>query len=188
MDYRGYGISTGSPDLRGIHRDGLAAFEYLLTIPGIDADRIALLGQSIGGSVATYVAATAPHREKVRLLVLDSSIYGYQLIAKDKFAAFFLTWPFQYPLSMLLNDDYSPSKWIAKVTTPVIVMNDSKDLVVPPYHSEQLYSDILSPKEIWTTNGSGHISSMANDSIRKSLVVRLLASFDHIETRQSVHK
>lgn len=65
IDYRGYGISTGSPDLDGIHRDGLAAFEYLLSRPDIDGDRIALLGQSIGGSVATYVAATAPGREKV---------------------------------------------------------------------------------------------------------------------------
>lgn len=179
VDYRGYGLSTGRPDLRGVHRDGVAAFEFLLTLSDVDVDKIALIGQSIGGSIATYVAATAPQRDKVRLLVLDSSIFGYRLIARDKLADFFLTWPLQYPFSLLLNDYFSPSLWIGQVNSPVIVINDSNDEIVPTYHSDQLYAAIRSPKEIWRTDGYGHISSMKNERIRKLFVMRLLDNFGH---------
>ena len=177
MDYRGFGRSTGSPDLRGIHCDGLAALDYLLTLPGIDVNRIALLGQSIGGSVATYVAATSPQRDKVKLLVLDSTIYGYRLIAREKLSSFFLTWAFQYPFSLLINDDYSPSRWIGMVAAPVIVIKDTKDRIVPPDNSDLIYKDILTQKEIWTTSESGHISSLKNKEIRKALIEKLSESF-----------
>jgi fermentation-respiration switch protein FrsA (DUF1100 family) len=99
VDGRGYGRSTGEAELAGLHLDGLAAFHHLLSLPGVDRTRIAILGQSLGGSIAAYVAATAPERERVSLLLLDGCFFSYQQIAREKLANIFITWPFQYPLS-----------------------------------------------------------------------------------------
>ena len=169
IDYRGFGISTGKPDVAGVHRDGLAAFKHLLTLPGVTSTRIAILGQSLGGSVATYVAATAPERKQLSLLLLDSSFFSYQQIAREKLANVFITWPFQYPLSWLFNDDYSPGKWIGKVTTPIVIIHDRNDKVVPYHHGEQLFAAAGEPKAMLTTSGFGHISSFAEAVIRNKI-------------------
>jgi len=169
VDYRGFGRSGGKPDLAGVHRDGLAAFNHLLSLPGVGTSRISILGQSLGGSVATYVAATAPDRKRVSLLLLDSSFFSYQQIAREKLANVFITWPFQYPLSWLFNDDYSPGRWIVQVSSPVVIIHDRSDKVVPFHHGKQLYAAGREPKEMLTTRGLGHIGSFADAAIRKKV-------------------
>lgn len=173
IDYRGYGRSTGKPDLNGVHRDGLAAYARLLTLPGVDPDRIVLLGQSLGGSVATYVAAVAPQREHVRLLVLDSAFFSYRQIAREKLAGIFLTWPFQYPLSWLFDDSYSASRQLGQVTAPLVIIHDRADQLVPSHHAEQLYAACRGQRELWTTSGFGHISSFADEKIRQRLAEKI---------------
>lgn len=162
FDYRGFGHSSGEPDLAGVHRDGLAAFKHLLALPEVSSRRIAILGQSLGGSVATYVAATAPERERVNLLLLNSCFFSYHQIVREKLADLFITWPFQYPLSWLFNNDYSPGLWIDSVTSPLVIIHDQNDRVVPFHHSKQLYSTAGEPKQMLTTSGLGHISSFAD--------------------------
>lgn len=169
IDYRGFGNSSGEPDLAGVHRDGVAAFQHLFTLPEVKSTRIAILGQSLGGSVATYVAATAPERERVNLLLLDSCFFSYQQIAREKLANVFITWPFQYPLSWLFNNDYSPDKWIGKIKAPIVIIHDQNDRVVPYHHSEQLYAIAGKPKEMLTTSGLGHIGSFADAALRKKV-------------------
>ena len=173
VDYRGYGISSGHASLSGIHQDGLAALDVALSLPGVDPTRIAVLGQSIGGSVAVYVAAASPHRDKIKLLVLDSSIYSYRSIAKEKLSEHVLTWMFQYPISLLFGEDYSPSTWIDKVEADVVLVSDLNDHVVPPDNSTKLFAKIRSPKETWITNQAGHTTSFTNGQMQKSLSSRL---------------
>lgn len=176
VDCRGYGRSTGKPDLAGMHRDGVAAFQYLLTLPGVDGTWVAILGQSLGGSVATYVAATAPDRKRVNLLLLDSSFFSYQQIAREKMAALFITWPFQYPLSWLFSDFYSTGRWIGAVTVQVVIIHDMDDKVVPFHHGEQLYAASKEPKVLLTTSGLGHICSFADAAIRSKVAMLIGAA------------
>lgn len=56
FDYRGYGHSTGSPDEAGLIEDGSAVVDWALNVAGIPAERILLLGQSLGTAVASGVA------------------------------------------------------------------------------------------------------------------------------------
>jgi len=170
IDYRGYGKSTGKPSLDGVHRDALASLEHLLSLPGVERGRVVLLGQSLGGSIAVYTAAVSPQSAALRALVLDSTFFSYQQIAREKLAGFFLTWPFQYPLSWLFNDEYAAGRWISRVPLPVSIIHDRADRVVPYHHAEQLRAAAGGRAEILATVGNGHISSFADAAVRAELV------------------
>ena len=124
IDYRGYGWSGGEPELEGVHRDADAALEKLFAMPETDPDRVVVLGQSLGGSIAVYTVAHSPHKDRIRALVIDSAFSSYRLIAREKLDNFWLTWPFQYPLSWTINNDYSAEKWIGQVSPmPVLILH-----------------------------------------------------------------
>jgi abhydrolase domain-containing protein 12 len=56
IDYRGFGHSTGSPTEAGLIADGTALANWVLQVAQIPADRIVILGQSLGTAVASAVA------------------------------------------------------------------------------------------------------------------------------------
>jgi dienelactone hydrolase len=63
FDYRGFGDSGGEPDLFEHERqlvDWRAAIAFARSLPGIDADRVATFGSSLGGGNALAAAAEDP--------------------------------------------------------------------------------------------------------------------------------
>lgn len=168
FDYRGYGRSEGSPTQDGVHRDAQAALETVLTLPDINKERLFVLGQSLGGAIAVYAVANSPHKDRVKALIIDSAFSSYRTIAREKLAQIIFTWPFQYPLSFLFNDDYSPVKWIKTVhPLPVLIIQGDQDTIVPVHHASILYGTALDPKELWVVNGVGHIQGLSVKEIRK---------------------
>jgi fermentation-respiration switch protein FrsA (DUF1100 family) len=171
FDYRGYGNSEGNASLDGVHKDAEAALETLLSLPGVDQNRVFVLGQSIGGSIAVYLAATTTHRKNIRALIVESAFASYRQIAREKMNSVWLTWPFQYPFSYLFSDNYSAIRWIRNVSPiPILILHGQDDDVVPMHHGMQLYEAALQPKEFWMTNTHGHISSFADPQVRDDLV------------------
>ena len=43
FDYRGYGMSEGTPTLAGVHKDAEAAMQHLITLPEVNTDRVVFL-------------------------------------------------------------------------------------------------------------------------------------------------
>ncbi len=172
FDYRGYGRSEGTPDVKGIHLDAEAALETVLfALPRTKNDGIIVFGKSLGGAVAIYTVANSPSKGRVKALILDSPFSDYRRIAREKIAASIIGWPFQYPLSWLVNDDYSPVKYIAKVSpVPVVFIHGNHDEIVPGHHSSTLYNVALSPKEIWEVKMPGHVLAQADERTRKKLL------------------
>ncbi len=60
VDYRGYGRSTGSPSEEGTYRDAEAAWDYLRNARGVGTQHLVVAGESLGGAVATWLAASLP--------------------------------------------------------------------------------------------------------------------------------
>lgn len=184
FDYRGYGKSEGKATLEGVHLDAEAALEKALALPQSDKNNIIVFGQSIGGAIAIYTVANSPHKDKVKALVSDSAFSGYRRIAREKLGAFFLTWPFQYPISGFFNDRYSPEHWIAKVSpVPVLIMHGDSDGIVPVHHGSILYEKASAPKDLWLVKSRGHIGAMADEGIRKQLVNYLTEHTSHEKNR-----
>jgi hypothetical protein len=168
FDYRGYGASEGIPDVKGLHLDAEAA---LKTLAARTDGRIITFGKSLGGAVAVYTLAHSPLRNRVKGLIIESAFSSYRAIARDKIAGSIIGWPFQYPLSFLVTDEYSPVDFIKKISPiPVLIMHGCADLIVPQHHGSILYDAALQPKEYWELQVPGHVRSWTDGATRARLL------------------
>ena len=161
LDYRGYGISEGKPGVKESVDDAEDAFRELLRRPDIDTIKVILFGQSLGGAVAVNAAARDEVRKHIRGLIIDSAFSSFRQIARDKLSLFWLSYPFQYPLSWLITANYEPLDSIGKLAPlPILMIHGQVDPIVPAYHSDLLFDAAHDPKEIWRVPGVGHIGSL----------------------------
>lgn len=174
IDYRGYGRSEGRPSVRGVHRDAEAALGKLLELPGVDGERVAIVGQSVGGAVAIYTVANSAHRQHLRAVVIDSAFAGYRRIVWEKLGGFWFTWPLRF----LVGDRYSPERWIAKIAPiPLLLLHGREDTVVPFHHGELLFAGAGEPKTFIETDSPGHVRSFGDGNVRKTVAAFLQRAF-----------
>jgi fermentation-respiration switch protein FrsA (DUF1100 family) len=160
FDYRGYGQSDGEPNKDGIQDDAVAAVRWVRGRPDVDPDRLIFFGQSLGAAIAVHLAA-GQERAGLRVVVLESGFSSYRAITREKLAASFLTWPLQWPLSLLVSDRDRPRDDIAKIApVPVLIIHGTADPVVPYHHAQALYAAAREPKTLWTIPDGGHTSAL----------------------------
>lgn len=170
LDYRGYGASGGSASLPGVQLDIDAALRALLARADVDAKRIVIFGQSLGGALAIHYVAHGALRGNVRALVADSSFSDYRELVREKLAGFFLTWPFQWLPWLTVDNDYSPAASVRAVSpVPLLLIHGERDVVVPPQHSRRLFELAGEPKELWIVPQAGHIQALRGESVRRRL-------------------
>ena len=170
-DYRGYGLSQGTPSVPGVLDDITSAMTYLLDQPDVDPDRIVMLGQSLGGALAIYHAAHSPYRQKIKALIAESTFSDYAGIAREKLAAFWLTWIIQWPLSLTIDNAYSPLPAVGKVSPiPLLLIHGDQDGVIPARHSQVLFDAAQQPKELWLAPSGGHIEAFRHKAYQDRLV------------------
>jgi len=161
FDYRGYGKSAGKPARQGIYEDCLAALDYVAKRPGIDHDRLLVLGQSLGGANAIAALGSSP-RKGVRAVAIDSAFSSYRGIVRDKIGAMpllsLLRWPLSY---LLIGDSLSPDSFVANIApTPLVIIHGSDDPVIPYRHGKRLFDLAGEPKQLWTVEGGEHTSAL----------------------------
>jgi len=164
LDYRGYGMSDGDPDVRSCIEDTQDAIEFL----GQRRKKFVLFGQSIGAAFATNAAVPERYRSRLESIVLDSGISSYPKIVRDKLSAFWITWALQYPLTMFMTSRYDPIDQISKLEgTPLLIMHGGSDPIVPAYHSELLFRAAREPKQFLFLPEAGHIGMLENPVVRQ---------------------
>lgn len=170
-DYRGYGLSEGTPSLQGAQVDINSAMGYLLQRKDIDTDRIVILAQSLGGAMSLYNVAHSPYRSKIKALITESAFSDYRGIVREKLGSFWLTWPFQWPLSLTIDNDYSPLLVVNKISPiPLLIIHGDKDQVVPLSHGQALFAAAMQPKEMWVIEGGGHIEALRHKEYQVQLL------------------
>jgi abhydrolase domain-containing protein 13 len=73
LEYRGYGLSTGTPDERGLMIDAQTALDYLKERAETRDNQIVVYGQSLGGAVAVQLVAKNQRDGAISGLILENS-------------------------------------------------------------------------------------------------------------------
>jgi len=144
IDYRGYGRSEGRPNEAGIYEDGHTAYRYLTETRGIPSSRVVVLGESLGGAVATEIAVKHP----VGGVILESTMTRARDLA-------IRTMPI-VPPSLYLRTKFDNLQKISQIKAPVLIIYGTKDTTIPPSHSRRLYEAAREPKRILAIEGAGH--------------------------------
>jgi len=174
FDYRGFGRSDGSPTLDGVVADGLAALAWLRQRPGVDAQKIVVLGQSLGGATAVRVVAADP--AGVKLLVLDCAFSSYRGIAHDATQGSWLRWVAPMALGALPGRDKDPVTLVRGVKVPVFVMHSADDAVVPIAHGKALYDAAPEPKQWLAVQHTQHVDGLMQEPVRQQVIAAMLRS------------
>ncbi len=179
LDYRGYGASQGRPSIEAAQEDIDSAMRHLLARADIDPNRIAVLAQSLGGSLGLHYVANSAYRARIRGAVIDSAFVGYRDIFREKLRAFWLTWPLSWPLGFAVSGEFRPIDAAPKVAPiPLLFIHGERDVVVPAHHSEALFEAAQQPKEKWIVPNAGHILSLNRPEVRERLVAWLRARME----------
>ena len=166
FDYRGYGISEGEPNQKGLNQDAVAAIRYILKRQepvAAGVHDIVLYGQSLGGAVLmrAYADVTPEEKTRVKALVIESSFDSYHGIASDILSRSFLTWLFQPLGYVLVSNEYGPADSIPKISpTPLFVMHGDQDKVIPLRFGKKIFEEAHEPKHFLLVPGAGHIACM----------------------------
>ncbi|HEV8519952.1 MAG TPA: alpha/beta hydrolase [Burkholderiales bacterium] len=143
IDYRGYGKSGGSPSEEGTYRDAEAAWLHLVETRKVNARDIVIVGESLGGAVATWLAAKyAP-----RALIIASAFTSVPDLGAQIYP-----W---LPVRLLARIRYDNLDRIAKIAAPVLVAHSRDDEIVPFAHGEALFAAAREPKQFLAMRG-GH--------------------------------
>ena len=138
LDYRGYGRSEGFASIDTAHADAELALRWLLAR---DRGPVIVYGQSLGGAIALNLVARtddADARTRLRAVIADSAFASYRGIAREKLDQSWLTWPLQWPLSLLISNAWSPIDVIGRISPiPLLLIHGERDVVVPPQHAQQ---------------------------------------------------
>jgi fermentation-respiration switch protein FrsA (DUF1100 family) len=145
VDYRGYGRSTGKPSEEGTYRDADAAWRWLTQTRGIPEKNIVLFGESLGGGVASWLAA----RHSPRALVLASTFTSAVDLGAEAYG--FL------PVRLISRFKYPTLARLRDVHAPVLVLHSADDDVIPYAHGRRLYAAANEPKAFVELAG-GHNS------------------------------
>ncbi len=148
IDYRGYGLSEGSPSEGGLYSDAEAAFEYLTSEAGLDpATDIVLFGRSLGVGVAAEMATRHP----VRCVILESGFTSVIAMAR----ATQPNWLVQV-LTPMIDARYDTLSKMGLIDSPVMVVHGEQDDIVPFTMAHELYEAASEPKRFYAVRGAMH--------------------------------
>jgi len=124
FDYRGYGENPSSPSETRLAADARRAWNYATEVRGVAPERIVLLGESLGGGVATRLAAElSASGSPPAGLILRSTFSSLADVAAGHYP-----W---LPVRLLLVDRFPSADRIGSVTCPLLQVHGSDDSIVP---------------------------------------------------------
>lgn len=133
FDYRGYGRSEGKAGEAGTYLDARAAYAWLRQ-RGFAATNIIVYGESLGGGIASELAANEPCGG----LVLEKTFTSLTDLGAELY-------PF-LPVRTLGSIRYDTHSRLPNIRVPVLVMHSREDSLIPFHHAERNFAAANEPK------------------------------------------
>jgi fermentation-respiration switch protein FrsA (DUF1100 family) len=130
---------------------------------GVDPDRIGILGNSLGGSLAIELAARQP---EIKAVVANSAFSSLSDTVETS-VRFFTSLP-PFPFAPMITfwaereagfrtEDVDAKKWIGRISPrPILLMQGGADVVISRTSGQRLYEAAGEPKELWFEPDVGH--------------------------------
>jgi len=138
-EYRGYSGSEGRPSEAGIAADMLLFYDWLAAQPGINRQRIAFHGRSLGGGVSANLALNRPPAA----LVLEST-FASVLEMSRKYAV----------PGLLVRNKFRTDLAISKLNCPILITHGARDSLIPVSHGRKLHR--LAPHSVYIETDADH--------------------------------
>lgn len=157
LSYRGYGRSDPVQRVTraGTVCDALAALDAVLRRADVDADKVAMLGYSIGGIPALAVAA---EQAEVRCAVIGGTYATARLALEDHEQSW---------AHLLIGDDHDPQASAERLgPRPLMVFHGRLDGVIPPYHALLIAAAAMrqgTPVSLRIADNAGHRTILEDD-------------------------
>jgi fermentation-respiration switch protein FrsA (DUF1100 family) len=147
-DYPGYGKSEGKSSEVGCYVAGDAALCWLTESRRVPADRVVLLGESLGGGVAVDLATRHTHEALVLLFTFTSLPVAAQ-------------WHFPWlPCAFLMSNRFDNMSKIGRCHRPIFITHGTADQVIPFNHGQKLFASANEPKHFLPLEGHRHNSDV----------------------------
>ncbi len=155
FDYRGYSDNPGSPSEQGIVNDAHRIWEFVTNEQKIPPKRLLIVGESLGGGVATALTS--------RLCREGNSPWG--LVVNSTFSSMADAAATHYPwvpVRLLILDPFDSTKRMPNVDCPVVILHGNQDDTVPIDLARRLFAAVPKQsksgiaKEFIEVEGAGH--------------------------------
>jgi pimeloyl-ACP methyl ester carboxylesterase len=143
VGYRGYGKSTGRPSERGLYRDGEAALAFAHDTLGFAADKVFVMGRSIGTTVATYVAE---RRAPAGVILVTPFTTGREYAAVHGLSS----------VAFLAGSAFDNVSRCRRIASPVLVIHGRDDEVVPFAMGARVHELLTCSKRLVDIPGAHH--------------------------------
>jgi len=136
---------------------------FARAIPGIDQDKIGMLGDSLGGSMVIQfaakndiISAVVAHSAFSSLQdTIETSIKHYTGLPPFPFAPLIKFWA-ELDLGISI-DEIDAKQWISEISPrPVLLIHSLDDEVISSASGQLLFDAALEPKQLWLENGINH--------------------------------
>jgi fermentation-respiration switch protein FrsA (DUF1100 family) len=149
FDYPGFGQSSGTPSEAGCYAAADAVYEWLAE--RVAPEHIVILGQSLGGGVATDLASRRPHRA----LALLKTFTSIPDVVLAKFPLL--------PAHLLMRNHFDNLAKIGACGGPVFIAHGECDHLIPIHQAERLLAAATASSEFFRMPGVGHHGGIGRD-------------------------
>lgn len=170
FDFRGHGLSDPGVVTLGAREvnDLLDAVDLVVGLPGVDLQRVAVIGDSMGGAAAIMAAARDP---RIAAVVAESSYARLLETTDDSFQAFLgvPAFPFAGPVQLMARmfsgvdpGQVNPADDIGQISPrPVFIIHGQSDRYVPAEVGQELFEAAGEPRVIWQPPSVGHVGAFS---------------------------
>lgn len=162
VEYRGYGRSQGDPSQSAIVADARQFHDLMAARPDIDPARIAYHGRSLGGGVASALAAERPPAA----LILESTFTSLAALARSRGL-----------LESLCRHPFRTDRVLPTLDRPVLILHGADDEMIPPTHARTLHA--ATPGSTYLEAPGGH-NDFPRDRRAYIAAIRTFLQTNHI--------
>jgi len=177
FDYRGYGRSAGRPSEEGTYLDAEAGYRWLRE-RNFAATNIVVLGESLGGAIATELAVRVP----VGGIILVSSFTSIPAVGAELFP--------MLPVRWICTIQYDTLSKLPRIKVPVLIMHSREDSIIGYHHGEKNFSAANQPKTFCELSGDHNDTLTTDLATHRKGIDGFFASISEtaVETSKSAKK